>query len=76
MIRAEQHSKIVKGREHHSDWFQTIDHPDALLIEVAPDLYDALQRLVNAVTTSKPLAMTQALRIAQAALNEARGGYK
>jgi hypothetical protein len=73
MVRADQFPKIVKGREHHADWFQTIDHPDALLIEAAPDLYDALQGLVNAITASEPLALTQALRIARAALNEAGG---
>lgn len=34
----------VKGREHHSDWFQTINHPDAKLIECSPDLYAEIER--------------------------------
>jgi hypothetical protein len=39
---APKFGKDVPGREHHSDWFQTIDHPDAHLIAAAPDLYAAL----------------------------------
>ncbi|MEO6326682.1 MAG: hypothetical protein ABIT01_21090 [Thermoanaerobaculia bacterium] len=27
--RCERWAKVVVGREHHSDWFQAIDHPDA-----------------------------------------------
>jgi hypothetical protein len=40
---APKFGKDVPGREHHSDWFQTIDHPDAHLIAAAPDLYAALE---------------------------------
>lgn len=36
-------SAACPGREHHEDWFRLLKHPDAQLIEVAPDLYDALQ---------------------------------
>lgn len=28
----------IPGREHHADWCQTINHPDANLIASAPDL--------------------------------------
>lgn len=34
------------GREHHADWFQTIDHPDMRLIEAAPDLLQACRKLL------------------------------
>jgi len=42
MVRADQFAKEVKGREHHSIWFKTINHPDANLIAAAPDLLQAL----------------------------------
>ncbi|AUS02130.1 hypothetical protein NVP2095A_49 [Vibrio phage 2.095.A._10N.286.46.E10] len=35
----------IKGREHHSDWCQTIDHPDAHLIASAPEMYEMLRAL-------------------------------
>lgn len=31
----------VAGREHHSEWFRTLDHPDAHLIAASPELYEA-----------------------------------
>lgn len=34
---------VVEGREHHSSWFQAINHPDARLIAAAPGLLDALK---------------------------------
>ena len=37
----------VRGREHHADWFMTIDHPDAQLISAAPDMYEALRMVVS-----------------------------
>lgn len=36
-------SAAVPGREHHAEWFQTLDHPDARLIAAAPDLLGALK---------------------------------
>lgn len=35
---------VVPGREHHSNWFQAIRHPDADLIATAPDLLKLLAR--------------------------------
>ena len=31
------------GREHHRDWHQLVTHPDARLMEAAPDLLVALK---------------------------------
>jgi len=34
------------GREHHKSWHQLVKHPDAVLIEAAPELLEALQNLL------------------------------
>lgn len=36
----------IPGREHH-EWIRIIDHPDARLIEAAPDLLAALKGLMD-----------------------------
>lgn len=36
--KAEQFLAVVPGREHHANWFQTIDQPDARFIAAAPTL--------------------------------------
>lgn len=45
LTRAERFSYVIEGREHHKDWFQGINHPDAHLIAAAPDMYAALLSL-------------------------------
>lgn len=45
MHRCTAWAKPVPGREHHADWFKTIDHPDARLIAAAPDLLQALEHI-------------------------------
>lgn len=41
--KATDHGVIVPGREHHAEWFKTLDHPDAKLIAAAPQLAEALK---------------------------------
>lgn len=47
--RADALAKAVAGREHHADWFAEIDHPDAKLITLAPELAAALTSLHSAL---------------------------
>ena len=42
---AEKYAVVVPGREHHKEWFQGLKHPDANLIEAAPNLLAALKTL-------------------------------
>lgn len=35
------------GREHHKRWHQLVIHPDARLMQAAPDLLDALKLCAN-----------------------------
>ena len=41
MKPADSFGKVIPNREHHADWCQAIDHPDAHLIAASPDLYEA-----------------------------------
>lgn len=45
MAPCEQFAAQVPGREHHADWFQTLNHPDANLIAAAPELLAACKAL-------------------------------
>ena len=47
--RADALATPAPGREHHADWFQRIDHPDARLIAAAPDLLATTLSLCDAV---------------------------
>lgn len=54
MHRCEKWAKPVPGREHHAEWFQDIDHPDALLIAAAPDLLAALKEVSENAASDSP----------------------
>lgn len=47
MQPAKSYAVQVEGRDHHADWFKTLNHADANLICAAPDLLTELQHLVR-----------------------------
>ena len=47
MKPCEEFGVIYPGREHHADWFQLLNHPDARLIETAPDLLNACEKALE-----------------------------
>ncbi len=53
LVEANHFAEMVKGREHHANWFQTISQANANMIAAAPDLFDALHALL-AEKMSKP----------------------
>jgi len=59
------------GREHHKHWHQLLTHPDARLIEAAPDLLDAAKK---ALAECADLIATPAGDALQAAIAKAEGG--
>ena len=46
ITRADAFMAPIPGREHHADWLQTIDHPDAHLIAAAPELLEACRAVI------------------------------
>ena len=72
-------SAAVPGREHHAEWFQTLDHPDARLIAAAPDLLEALKLTpldLHLADERGPCLCSQCAfrRAAAAAIAKAEGG--
>jgi predicted urease superfamily metal-dependent hydrolase len=57
------------GREHHKRWHMLVSHPDARLMEAAPDLLAALQFVMSAHGEQLSTAFEQA----QAAIAKATG---
>lgn len=42
MEKATTFEKLIEGREHHANWHQEINHEDAKLIEIAPEMKELL----------------------------------
>lgn len=49
MVRADELSSIIPGEAHHASWNQDINHPDAKLIALAPELIEALEEVLDAI---------------------------
>lgn len=56
MERCDKYGAIVQGREHHKDWFQEINHPDALLIAASPELFRLLREARTTLEMWKDVA--------------------
>ncbi len=67
----------IEGREHHREWCQTINHPDANLIAAAPDLLAALEGVVKSASPNPKdhPAMFEAWETARAAIEKAKGSF-
>jgi len=65
----------VPGREHHEGWFMELNHPDAALIAAAPELLEALERIIDfyAAYEADDGPMCEA---AKAAIAKAKGGIE
>lgn len=60
------------GREHHADWHLLATHPDARLMEAAPDLLRELRSLVKQVQSCDGTAQID-IEPARAAIAKATG---
>ncbi len=77
MKRAVDVSVAEPGREHHAAWWRIIDHPDARLIEAAPDLLGALRTLRASVVANNGMHDGSGRTVAEfidAAIAKATGG--
>lgn len=61
------------GREHHKAWHQLLTHPDARLIEAAPELLETLQELIDGMVGVED-SDSRVLERARAAIAKATGG--
>lgn len=75
LIEAKDVAEVVPGREHHKEWFQTLNQADANLIAAAPDLLEALQEMLL-VDELNEVAKFQAQRKAYDAINKATNQSK
>jgi hypothetical protein len=74
MVRADELAKDIPGEEHHSEWNQDIEHPDAKLIAAAPDLLEALKWVAtHAYSGGRPVG---AVDIVKNAIEKAEGRSK
>jgi hypothetical protein len=78
MERIELFAKVVLGREHHANWFQSVDHPDMRLMEKSRDLYNVCHKLVDRYYESgmNPGRLHEIVVEAQAAIAYVQGEPK
>lgn len=77
MHRCEKWAKPVPGREHHAEWFQDIDHPDARLIKASPTMFEALEKIRDILGPLSPNEnadkLLECFELAKKAVAEAKG---
>ena len=79
LTRCDELTQFVAGREHHKDWFQTIDNAYARLIASAPTMLEALERISMALLPDRPdgsiflPSVQRAAQTARAAIAKAKG---
>lgn len=73
MKRAVDLSRPQVGREHHSEWWRIIEHPDATLIAAAPEMLEALLVARDQIREFLPTALGEALTTIEAVIAKARG---
>jgi hypothetical protein len=61
------------GREHHKGWHQLLTHPDARLIEAAPDLLSALKAMLTHMGMDEDEWNKPTFDQARAAIKKAEG---
>lgn len=75
MRPVEDFAVVAPGREHHADWFRLVNHPDAKLIESAPDLHAAAAMALAFIERLEPDSGTVGelcVRTLRAALDKSR----
>jgi hypothetical protein len=74
MVRADDLAVNIPGEDHHANWNQDIDHPDARLIAAAPALLEALKKALNESGCDGDLCCHEWHDVARAAISKAEGG--
>jgi hypothetical protein len=71
----------ITGREHHAEWLQSLDHPDANLIAAAPELLESAKAVMayldlpaGSDSDAAHELCSRACRLVKAAIELAEGG--
>ncbi|HEY1066994.1 MAG TPA: hypothetical protein VGE52_12815 [Pirellulales bacterium] len=71
--RFDRWAVVDPARPHHADWHRLLDHPDARLIEKAPELLEAGE-IALAVMEANGLGITGAANTLREVISKAKGG--